>query len=85
MLYPIILNPGTFSEKEPFFDFESFVWNEKAQDLDDFQLITPVLPKGFDKEGYISVPNSGKVCMVTSIGYSKGTCLLYTSPSPRDS
>lgn len=70
MIYPVILDPETFLERGPFYDFESFVWNEKAQDLDDFQLITPVLPEGFDKEGYISVPNSSKVCMVTSISYS---------------
>ena len=73
MIYPIILDPETFLEKESFFDFESFVWNEKAHDLDDFQLITPVLPKGLKETGYISIPNSSKVSMVTSIGYSQGT------------
>lgn len=73
MIYPILLDPKTFLEKESFFDFESFVWNEKAQDLDDFQLITPVLPEGIEEAGYISVPGSSKVCMVTSIGYSQGT------------
>nr|DAU77966.1 MAG TPA: hypothetical protein [Caudoviricetes sp.] len=73
MIYPVVLDPLTFLEKESLFDFESFVWNEKSQDLDDFQLITPNLPKGFEEEGYISVPGSSKICMVTSIGYSQGT------------
>lgn len=64
---PILIDPETFTPVEHFFEFESFLWSEKFQDLSEFQIITPTLPNYFRRGTLVKATGSDSIGIVTSV------------------